>query len=79
MYGVEHYLNPDDGRNLYEDGLLKLRDRVAQVAVLQRILRVEVGNFGYRVDYAIAGKQMVLLLCGGDKHTQDADIVRANS
>lgn len=39
-------------------------------------LRIDVGA-GYRVYYAIAGKKIVLLLCGGDKRTQDADIVRA--
>ena len=32
---------------------------------------------GYRVYYAIAGKQIVLLLCGGDKRTQNKDIERA--
>jgi putative addiction module killer protein len=39
-------------------------------------LRIDVGP-GYRVYYAIAGKNIVLLLCGGDKRTQDADINRA--
>lgn len=39
-------------------------------------LRIDVGQ-GYRVYYAIAGTQIVLLLCGGDKHTQNADITRA--
>jgi len=39
-------------------------------------LRIDVGA-GYRVYYAIEGKQVVLLLCGGDKRTQDADINRA--
>lgn len=39
-------------------------------------LRIDVGA-GYRVYYAMAGKQLVLLLCGGDKRTQDADIDRA--
>jgi putative addiction module killer protein len=39
-------------------------------------LRIDVGA-GYRVYYAVAGKQVVLLLCGGDKRTQDADIDRA--
>ena len=39
-------------------------------------LRIDVGA-GYRVYYAVAGKQVVLLLCGGDKRTQDADINRA--
>ena len=41
-------------------------------------LRVDVGA-GYRVYYAIAGSNVVLLLCGGDKRTQDADIDRAVS
>ena len=36
-------------------------------------LRVDVGQ-GYRVYYALAGKQVVLLICGGDKRSQDADI-----
>jgi putative addiction module killer protein len=36
-------------------------------------LRVDIGA-GYRVYYAIADKKIVLLLCGGDKRTQDADI-----
>ena len=39
-------------------------------------LRIDVGQ-GYRVYYAIAGTQVVLLLCGGDKRTQDTDIDRA--
>jgi putative addiction module killer protein len=39
-------------------------------------LRIDVG-LGYRVYYGIAGKQIVLLLCGGDKRTQTADIDRA--
>jgi putative addiction module killer protein len=39
-------------------------------------LRVDVGP-GYRVYYALAGKQVVLLLCGGDKGSQDSDIDRA--
>ena len=39
-------------------------------------LRIDVGP-GYRVYYAVAGSQVVLLLCGGDKRTQGADINRA--
>ncbi len=38
--------------------------------------RIDVGP-GYRVYYAVAGTQVVLLLCGGDKRTQEADIDRA--
>ena len=39
-------------------------------------LRIHYGP-GYRVYYAMAGAVVVLLLCGGDKGTQDADIERA--
>jgi putative addiction module killer protein len=39
-------------------------------------MRIDVGA-GYRVYYAQAGSRIVLLLCGGDKRTQDADIGRA--
>jgi putative addiction module killer protein len=39
-------------------------------------LRIDVGA-GYRVYYAMAAEQVVLLLCGGDKATQSADIDRA--
>ena len=41
-------------------------------------LRVDVGP-GYRIYYAQIGKTVVLLLCGGNKRTQDADITRACS
>lgn len=41
-------------------------------------LRVDIGA-GYRVYYALNGKEIILLLCGGDKRTQDADITRASS
>lgn len=39
-------------------------------------LRIDAGP-GYRVYYAQAGQRIVLLLCGGDKRTQNADIDRA--
>ncbi|MGD9941694.1 MAG: type II toxin-antitoxin system RelE/ParE family toxin [Burkholderiaceae bacterium] len=39
-------------------------------------LRINVGA-GYRVYYALSGRRVVLLLCGGDKRTQTADIDRA--
>jgi len=32
---------------------------------------------GYRVYYVIRGKKIVILLCGGDKRNQQADINRA--
>jgi putative addiction module killer protein len=39
-------------------------------------LRIDVGP-GYRVYYARAGNTIVVLLCGGDKRTQQADIETA--
>lgn len=44
-------------------------------------LRIDYGP-GYRVYYVQRGKALMLLLCGGDKRTQDADIkqaIKANS
>ena len=39
-------------------------------------MRIDWGP-GYRVYYAMVGKALVLLLCGGDKRKQSADIARA--
>lgn len=39
-------------------------------------LRIDSGP-GYRVYYALPGRERVLLLCGGDKRQQSSDIKRA--
>ena len=39
-------------------------------------IKIDLGP-GYRVYFATQGKQIVVLLCGGDKGSQDADIDRA--
>jgi putative addiction module killer protein len=39
-------------------------------------LRVDHGP-GYRVYYFRGAKELVVLLCGGDKRTQDSDVVEA--
>jgi putative addiction module killer protein len=39
-------------------------------------LRIDYGP-GYRIYYSMVGKTVVLLLCGGDKRKQNADIERA--
>lgn len=39
-------------------------------------MRIDYGN-GYRVYYAQKGKTVYLLLCGGDKSSQQVDIQRA--
>jgi len=41
-------------------------------------LRVDYGP-GYRVYFARRGQTIVLLLCGGDKSSQDRDIARAKA
>lgn len=46
-----------------------LRDGVSE-------LRVDYGP-GYRVYFGMVGKAVVLLLCGGDKRSQEADIDKA--
>ena len=41
-------------------------------------LRIDHGP-GYRVYYALSGRRVVLLLCGGDKRKQYSDIRRASA
>ncbi len=41
-------------------------------------LRIDVGA-GYRVYFGQKGKVVVVLLCGGDKSSQDRDIARAKT
>jgi putative addiction module killer protein len=40
-------------------------------------MRIDYGP-GYRLYFTKRGKALVLLLCGGDKSTQDKDIARAH-
>ncbi len=40
-------------------------------------LRIDYGP-GYRVYYLREGQRLILLLCGGDKSTQDTDIRNAH-
>jgi len=39
-------------------------------------MRIDYGP-GYRVYFKDTGKEIIILLCGGDKRTQDADIAEA--
>lgn len=72
------------------DGLEEVRTRVAVLRRIDRLalgivgdcrfcrsgvweLRIDLGP-GYRVYYAKAGTEVLLLLAGGPKRTQDADI-----
>lgn len=44
-YEIRHYLD-ESGHDLYQDWLKGLRDQVAKVAIIRRVARVSVGNFG---------------------------------
>ena len=39
-------------------------------------MRIHYGP-GYRVYFVLRGAELIILLCGGDKSTQSADIARA--
>ena len=45
MYQIVHYLDENEN-DLYQDWLDGLRDRLAKVAIIKRVARVEVGLFG---------------------------------
>ena len=45
MHQIVHYLD-ESGNDLYQAWLEGLRDRIAQLAVIRRVARVEVGLFG---------------------------------
>jgi putative addiction module killer protein len=42
-----------------------------------RAMRIDYGP-GYRLYFTIRGNRIILLLCGGDKRTQEADIKQAH-
>ncbi|MDH6269165.1 putative addiction module killer protein [Rhizobium sp. SG_E_25_P2] len=95
MFVIRHYLTKG-GADLVAEWLRDLRDLRAQAAIIRRINRLELGNFGdhkalregvselridlgpgYRLYFGRAGDTVILLLCGGDKRSQEADIDRA--
>ena len=43
-----------------------------------RAMRIDYGP-GYRLYYTIRGRRVIILLCGGDKRTQEADIRKART
>jgi len=86
----------DDKTIPIKEWLNEMRDTKAQTAILRRLTRLIVGNFGdhkpcrdgvwelridvgqgYRAYYSQTGTTVILLLCGGDKRTQNADIDKA--
>ena len=66
----------------------RLRDARARAKIAMRILQTECGNFGdsksvgdgvleMRIYYARENNEVVILLAGGDKSTQQKDIAKA--
>jgi len=45
MHQIVHYLD-ENGNDLFQSWLDGIRDRVAKVAVIKRVARIEVGLFG---------------------------------
>jgi putative addiction module killer protein len=78
--------------NVFAQWLLDLRDRAARARIVVRIRRLEQDNPGdvkavgemritygpgYRLYFIRQGEDVTILLCGGDKSTQAADIAKA--
>ena len=91
-FEVMHYTD-QNGRDLIANWLSGLRDRIS--ARIERLvlglfgdcrsvkggvleLRIDYG-LGYRIYFARTGKTVILLLCGGDKSTQQSDIAEAKA
>lgn len=85
----------EDGKGPFTEWLNTLSRQKIYGIILNRLVRVQLGNFGdhhsvgegvcelvidfgpgYRVYYGLDGK-LVIILCGGTKGTQTADIARA--
>ena len=63
----------ENGRRPCEAWLLGLRD----LATRNRIDTRLAFGAGYRLYFAFAGARIVLLLCGGDKSSQQTDVAQA--
>ena len=42
----QKYATSDEGRDVYMDWLEKLRDTTAKIAIVRRVARMQIGNFG---------------------------------
>lgn len=89
---VEHYVVATDGSCPFQKWVLAVRGQPIHAKILQRLDRVEQGNFGkcksvgggvyelifdfgpgYRL-YFGQDRDSVVILCAGDKSTQEGDI-----
>ena len=85
-----------DGNEPFSQWIDKLRDRQSKRRILQRLRRLEQGNYGdvapigdglselrmfygsgYRLYFGEDGENIVIILCAGDKSTQEKDIENA--
>ena len=59
--------------------LKRLKDLQAKAAIVLRLKQVQAGHLGpgCRVYFCRRGDEIILLLAGGDKSTQQRDIARA--
>src|SRR3989338_255679 len=78
----------EEGEEPLTEWLQSLRDNQAQAKIRVRLKRLEAGNFGdcdpvgegvqeLRVYFGRHGQTVVILLCGGSKKSQPADIKTA--
>ena len=72
---ILRYRTPE-GRKPFGEWLSALKDRGGCARILARLDRLLFGP-GYRVYFGRDGEAIVVLLCGGDKSSQTADIQRA--
>lgn len=92
---VTIYAN-QDGDEPFSQWIEKLRDTRSKRRILQRLRRLEQGNYGdvapigdglselrmffgsgYRIYFGEDGENIVVILCGGNKSTQEKDIESA--
>jgi putative addiction module killer protein len=84
------------GNEPFTEWIDSFRDAKTKRRILQRLFRIESGNYGdfkslkdgifelrlkfssgYRIYFGEHGDTIVVLLCGGDKSTQEQDIKKA--
>lgn len=92
------FYQDNDGKEPCIEWIEHFRDSKTRRRILQRLARIQSGNYGdyksikggifelrlvfgpgYRVYFGEDGETIILLLCGGNKSTQEQDIERAKS
>jgi len=90
---MEYRVVETDGFRIWRDNLQDIKAQRNIQARIDRVFSGNFGNWrteagevramkidygpGYRLYYVIRGRDVVFLLCGGDKSTQTADINKA--